>query len=388
MDQVRAGFCSPGALRVTRRPVAPVLREGLAEGGIEFDHQCVAPGEAGTLEGLVLRDETALARVRRCGGLLPYAVLPDTEALAERTGHGDRLPPAATVATVNSKSWSHDLVARAGLPGAGVLVRSVDELRAAAADVGGAVVVKDPFGVSGRATLEVGTPGVLRAVTRTLQRQVDRGLRVELLVQPKYDKRADFSAHLRITAGGGWNLVAVQGMHNRGFRHIGSGPAGPDLLDALDRAGYTDVLAVVAAALADAGYTGPAGVDSMLLADGTVLPVLEVNARLSLGLLSIVLDRRVREHGLRCHLWQVEVQVPPGHGVAALVGCLRRADALYTGGGRPGVVVLTGSGLAAPGGRVYCGLMCEPDAVTSTRTALLAVLAEAGLPARGVVDAA
>src|SRR5690606_19912322 len=125
--------------------------------------------------------------------------------------------------------------------------------------------------------------------------------------------------------------------------------------------------------LADAGYWGPAGVDSMLLTDGTLIPVLEINARRSLGLLSLVLDRRARHHGLRCQLWQADLAVPGGRtagagrtngpagpGVAELCAALRRDRVLYRGGPEPGVTVLSGSTLSAPGGRVYCALFCPP----------------------------
>src|SRR5262249_39792512 len=162
----------------------------------------------------------------------------------------------------NSKTWSNALVQRLGLPGAGRVVRSIEELTEA---VDGPSVVKDPFGVSGRATLEVGTPGVLRAIARTLARQ---GKRIEIVLQPKDAQVADFSGHIEISRNGSWRLLGVQSMQNRGFRHIGSGPPSEELLASLD--GYQDVLAEVAQALIGVGYWGPAGVDSMLLADGSV----------------------------------------------------------------------------------------------------------------------
>jgi hypothetical protein len=364
MDELLAGFCAPDDLLVTRRPVAPVLAAGLAACGVTFAAHSL--DASGTLEGALLNDAAAVELLRGRTEFRPYAVLPDTA----RLDWTDGLPDAAVVATVNSKTWSNNLALELGLPGTGTVVRSVDELTAA---VDGTVVVKDPYGVSGRAMLEVGSPGVLRAVARTLAGQ-DR--RVELLVQTKFEKRLDFSGHLAVFPDGGWEFLGVQAMNNRGFRHIGSAPATPQLLDLVDRAGYVDVLGAVAKAVSAAGYWGPVGVDSMVLAGGTVLPILEINARRSLGLLSLHWERRTP--GFR--LWQLELRVPDGRGIDDVVAAL------------PGVgsevVVLSGSGLAAPGGRVYLGLVCPPVAVHRLQDEVVGRLTAAGLPPKGVVDAA
>ncbi|SEF24151.1 hypothetical protein SAMN05421837_102589 [Amycolatopsis pretoriensis] len=388
MDELVAAFCAPGDLLVTRRPVAAAVRESLAGCGIEFDH-CPLPGApAVPLERLVPADPRALARVGACAGLDPYAVLDDTVRLAARCGWAGSLPAADVVAEVNSKSWSNELVRRLGLPGAGRVVRSADELAAAVAAVPGVAVVKDPFGVSGRAMLEVRTEGVLRAVLRTVRAQVARGRRVEFVVQPKFAKLRDLSGHVLIEPGGRWRPLGVRVMTNRGFRHLGSAPAEPALVTSLRARGYFDVLGTVAEALARAGYWGPVGVDSMLLRDGSLVPVLEINARRSLGLLALTLDRRTREHGLRCHLWEVTVTAAPGTRIAALAGALRREGLLYQGGARPGVALVSGSGLAAPGGRVHCALMCVPGDVTAMRRRLLGAVIAAGLRPHGAADAA
>jgi hypothetical protein len=391
MDELLAGFCDPGDLLVTRGPMADELRAGLDRCGLRFAHHHLADpggGDAEPVEALARRDPSTLDLLRAYPVMSPYAVLPDTALLAGRLGAADRLPSAAAVARVNSKSWSNALAGRLGLPGAGRLVRSVDELASAVTWTGFEAVVKDPYGVSGRATLEVRTPGVLRAVTRTLGRQEAAGRRVELVVQPRYARRADFSGHLRIDPDGNWEPLGVQVMTNRGFRFIGSRAADRPFVELLDRDGYFEVLGEVAKALAGDGYWGPVGVDSLVAADGTVVPILEVNARRSLGLLALRLDRRVRDDGLRCHLWQVELSVPPGGDADALIAALRRDGASYAGGARPGVLVLAGSRLAAPGGRVHCALLCRPGEVAATQARMLASAASAGMTPRGVVDAA
>ena len=90
----------------------------------------------------------------------------------------------------------------------------------------------------------------------------------------------------------------------------------------------------------------------------------------------------------RAGLWQVEVKVSAGKGIGLLASALRGAGALYDGGSRPGVVLLSGSALAAPGGRVYCALVCKSGAVAQVQDQLLTAAVDAGMTPRGVVDAA
>nr|WTA64364.1 hypothetical protein OHB51_17615 [Micromonospora sp. NBC_00855] len=398
MDELLAGFCAPGDLLLTRAPLAPALRDGLAALGIDVTQRTVGtsetltagtpPDSSDTIEDLVLRDPPLLGLLAGYDVVSPYAVLSDTTRLADRIGATNRLPSAATVARVNSKSWSNAVADRLGLPGTGEVVRSVDALTAAVQRTGFDAVVKDPYGVSGRGALAVRTPGVLAAIRRTLERQVAAGRRIELLVQPRYARRCDFSAHLILEPDGGWELLGVQAMTNREFRFIGSRPAAPAFVDRLDASGYLDAVAEVAKALAGEGYWGPVGIDSMLQSDGEVIPILEVNARRSLGLLALLLDHRVRDEGLRCYLWQIDLSVAPGRDIDALVTALRADGVAYRGGSGPGVVVLSGSGLRAPGGRVHCALLCRPDDLAATQARMLAAVAAAGMTPRGVVDAA
>jgi hypothetical protein len=382
MDELLAGFCAPGDLLITRYPLAAPIYDGLRT---SFDHVSLGdpgpvpagrdvPGDSrpGPIEREILADQVVMERIRG-RELTPYAVLPETWTLAEQL-----LPAPEIVAEVNSKTWSNELVRELGLPGAGRVVRSVDELVKAVTALDFRALVKDPYGVSGRALLKVGTPGVLRAVERVLRKQLDAGCRVELIVQENYPKQHDFSGHLLIDPSGEWDFLGLQLMTNRGFRHFGSSPVPPGLID---QGWYAEALAEVVPAISKTGYWGPVGVDAMLLDDGTVIPLLEINARQSLGLLALEIDRRATEHGLTGHLWQLELNVAPGKGIDDVFVAL--GNLLYAGGAEPGVTVLSGSTLAAPGGRIYGAIFCPTGELDRWRQRLLAAVTTADLTPRG-----
>lgn len=360
MDELLLGFCAPDDLLITRYPIHPDVLAGHSVRHLSVDN----PGQ-GPVERFIDPDLVHGAEVA------PYAVLPDTSRLV-----GASLPSSGVVAQVNSKTWSNDLVIELGLPGAGRVVRSPEELVTAVTELDFRALVKDPYGVSGRALLEVSTPGVLRAVERVLRKQ-DR--RVELLVQDKLPKLHDFSGHFLLHRDGTAEFLGLQQMTNKGFRHLGSHRPPTALVD---ERRYAESLACVTAALAKAGYWGPVGVDAMILADGTVVPVLEINARQSLGLLTLHLDRRT---DLTAHLWQLELNVAPGKGITHV---LTAFDGLLTTGDEPGVLVLNGSTLAAPGGRVYLAIFCRPDDLGQWQRRLVTAVDTAGLTPRGMTDAA
>lgn len=392
MDEVLAAGCAPGDLLITRRPLCPVVRECLAEAEIHFDHRSAgdlgSPNDPDPVERLLLGDRALAALAAGYDQVRPYAVLPDTVSLLTLWGRAQQVPPVDVVTRVNSKTWSNTLVHELGLPGCARVIRSVDELSSVVWDCGPTVVVKDPYGVSGRGALRVSSPRVLQAVQRVLRRQEAEGRRIELLVQPEFPKRCDFSGHLLLDREGTARFLGVQVMVNQGFRHLGSGPAGPRLLSLLDRHGYWDVLAEVGAALIREGYWGPVGVDSMVLDDDTLLPVLEINARSSLGLLALLAGRRAAHTGLACHLWQLSLTLGPDQGVEHVLAALREADVLYRGGTRPGVIVLGGSSLSAPGGRIYNLSYCVPGDAPLWQDRVVAAATAAGIRPRGAGRAA
>lgn len=394
MDELLVGFCAPGDLLVTRRPVPASLRTALAESGIRPDYRSPAGPEetdparatepverAMPVERAVLDDAELIARIAGYPRLSPYAVLPETVALARRTGHADQVCDPAVVAEVNSKSYSTELAHRLGLPGGGRVVRALDDLPAAvaAAGVAGVVLLKDPCGVGGRGILEVDSPALLRPILRALRRQVAEGRRVEVVVQPKWHKHRDISGYLRIDPDGRVTVTGTQLLEHHGVSHVGIGPLPGDLADLLRAHDYPETLRRIGAAVAETGYRGPLGVDSLLLANGTLVPLLELNARHSMGMLNLALDRTLRRDGSRCHLWRLGLTVPEGAGIGTLLDALRAADALHTERSGVGVVPLTGAALRPPHARFECALVCPPADVEHWRQRVRSAAASVGM---------
>ncbi|MDN0201113.1 hypothetical protein [Streptomyces sp. S.PNR 29] len=379
MDEMLAVFCAPGDLLVTRHPVPSVLRQVFAEAGYAPRYLSATGAAEGsptqdledTVERVLTRNAPMLAEIAACPALAPYAVLPDTRELAGRTGHADQLPDAGVVARVNSKVFSDDLAHRLGLPG-GRTVRSVAELTAAVQEAGPTAVIKDPFGVGGRGILEVDEdrPAILRAIARSLEREVAKGKRVELVVQPKWAKRCDFSGYLDITRDGRVEFLGMRFVEHRGLSHVGVGPLPGDLADEAYRQGYPETLVRLGAIVAAEGYWGPVGVDSLLLDDGRIVPVLEVNARRSIGMLGMAMERRLGAGDLCVNLWRLSLGLAHEDAVDRLIDKLDSDGALHTERAPGGILPLGTTGLRPPRGRLECALVCPPQEVEHWRQRL------------------
>jgi hypothetical protein len=365
MDELLAVLCGPDDLLITGSSLPDSFIGALAGAGIALRYRPAPP--AGTDDGTHLTVEQRLLHAPPGDlagyGLAPYAVLPETASLIRVCGLRADPPDVDVVRRVSSKTWSNALVRTMGLRGAGTVARSVSELLAQVEQLGTATaVIKDPYGVAGRGTIAVSSPRMLRTVARVLQRQVDQGAAVELLVQPHYDRAADFSAQIHVPEDGEIRWHGIRLMQNAEFSYTGSRPTPAALEQRLAQAGYRELINGVGAAVAAEGYHGPVCVDSMLLCDGALVPVLEINPRVSMGLISLALERRLAGPGTTARMSVRTLRLPEPSTVSRvfdqLTAVLDERGALLRAG-RPGLLPLTANTLRPPRGRLYYAVVAR-----------------------------
>lgn len=349
MDELLLALCEPGDALVTLRPFDPAHATYLRDVGFTADlHACGPEAVPPVCRALAAEGEFSWFRDAASGAALgPWAVTPHTAVLRERLGTAAPLPGIEVVRRVNSKIWSTRLRDRLGLPNSGVIVERADELRAAAARLGGPVVVKEAQGVSGSGLVAVASPERLERLATALRAQEAQGRRVSLVVEPLFERAFDCSAQLTVRdSDGRVTLDSIQAMHNRGFAYGASAPPEPALLAALDRAGYEAIVRAVGRELYAEGYSGPVCVDSLVTREGEVVPIVEINARQSMGRINGRLDARFCAWGRRSWLTGERVTAASPAGGAHLLAMLAERGLLW----RPGV----------PGGVVPLGIRSLP----------------------------
>jgi hypothetical protein len=182
----------------------------------------------------------------------------------------------------------------------------------------------------------------LERVTSFLSAQEQTGKSVVLVVEPYVDKLFDFSTHIAITADGHITVVDLRGMRNRGFAFEASCGLTDTESAMLDFMNHSEPVQAVGRALLNECYWGPVCIDGLVAAHrNLIVPVLEINARLSMGAISSTLDSRYRAFGLKSFLTAIRVSVDAPVDFDSILERMSDADLLLDGRASGGIVVLT-----------------------------------------------
>ncbi|OME94809.1 MULTISPECIES: hypothetical protein [Paenibacillus] len=275
--------------------------------------------------------------------LSPYAITAETETYLRAAGPFDPLPDMETVVRVNSKIYSSRLLASIGEKRYGMEANSAAEIEAIGTTFlkRGSYLLKDPFGVSGKGNLLIDSEAMQRRIAEHLYKQEGSGLRVQFLLEPLLPKVTDFSSHWFIQENGKKEFISVQRMMNHQQNYSGSIQADEDFNDMLENAGYFTVIEKALRTLAEDGYHGFVCFDSMILEDGEVVSIVEINARKSMGLINAYLDKWWEPYGLNGWLTFFSLGLPQGFTFGKLLHSLRESGLLLTAPGDYGIVPLS-----------------------------------------------
>ena len=199
------------------------------------------------------------------------------------------------VARVNSKLWSHALEVEMGwaLDGACVAHTPEELTGAAARACPGADdkwVVKSPFGFAARERVLGRGPRVEGPQGAWASKRLARG--EPLIFQPWLEVKREYGVVVEVSNEGAHRLLGVSDLQTNGAG-TGTGymlgrPPEPERTKELER-----VAAVVCERLRAEGYFGPAGFDALEHAGG-LHPLLEVNARYTMGFVALAVERELR----------------------------------------------------------------------------------------------
>jgi hypothetical protein len=263
-----------------------------------------APYErTGTLTEAVLADPVLLGRLAdlaRSGCMLaPHGVSTGEERLGERTGLPLMAPPASICRAVNSKIYSRRLADEVGIrQPRGWVCETVTELERLLPDAsallaeGRPVVIKEAFGVSGKGLAVLDRPQRLERMHRMIAQRAERAGddRIAFVVEQWIDKRADLNYQFTVGVDGTVHFDFVkQAVTERGVHKGHRMPA--DLSDG-QYAVLTTAAESIGKKLAADGYFGVVGVDALVVTNGEVYPMIEINARHNMSTYQIRLQER------------------------------------------------------------------------------------------------
>lgn len=273
----------------------------------------------------------------------PYAITSDTEAYLYAAEPSGSLPDLETVVRVNSKLYSNRLLVRIGEKCCGMEANSAAEIETVGSALlkQGHYLLKDPFGVAGKGNMLIDSESMQRRITDHLQKQEERGLRSQFLLEPLLKKKTDFSSHWFIKESGEAEFISVQRMINHQQNYSGSIKADEVFISMLENAGYFNVMEKALRLLAGDGYHGFVCFDSMILEDGKVVSIVEINARKSMGLINAYLDKCWETYGHSGWLTFLSLGLPEGFEFGTLLHALHTSELLLTTPSGYGVVPLS-----------------------------------------------
>lgn len=298
MDELLFPLCNKEDVLLTRHMFNEALKEYLSDIGFSFQ-----PAVAGLMEDAFPYGEPAAkstcqllcengkkdcftALLSKCSGVVPYSVLPYLQEFCSFYKLPYNFPSIAIVKKANSKVYSHQLLKELGRESPGEVVYSAGELRESGSRLlmQGSFLIKDDFGVSGKGNLLIKSGRMLEKVATYLEKQEKEGKLVRFLLEPFYEnKKLDFSCQLFIRENGEIEYVSVQHLLNSGFAYKGSKVSPKSFIDFITEKQYFNVIDSAAGRLYKEGYRGAVCIDSMLLQDDSIVPVIEINARYSMG---------------------------------------------------------------------------------------------------------
>ncbi|MDQ3252442.1 MAG: hypothetical protein M3R15_00810 [Acidobacteriota bacterium] len=222
----------------------------------------------------------------------PWGWTASALALGERLGAIVDPVPLDVVRRVNSKLWSHALEVEAGIVLDGAATASdFDGLKntvaAACPDANDKWVIKSPHGFAARERVLGRGPRLAGPPAKWCERRFARG--ETLVFQPWLDVIREYGVVLEVGRDG---KIALHGISDLQTNGAGTG-IGYVLGRAIEphrRAELYGMATWVGERLWREGYFGPAGIDALEHAGG-LHPLLEVNARFTMGFVALAVER-------------------------------------------------------------------------------------------------
>ncbi len=314
MDEMQYAFClDDEAVLLTNIAMNKIHLQYLQALGLQIRNEYLFP--ASELENVkqsvansLLEDSNTFVKLKseHFSRVVNYSIIPHIKELTEQILGKCDVPELDTVKRVNSKLFSTNLGNRIG-DLSGNIVFGTDNLLTTGLDMleSSPLLVKDPFGVSGAGNVLVDKPASLQSIVRFLSKQELSGKKVEFIIEPFYEKERDFSSLFHIKKDGKIDFIGIEIMENKGFSFSKIYPAEDSFIHAITGKGYFGKVIRAVKELADEGYWGPVCIDSMLLKDGTIKIIVEINARYSMGFINEFIGKKMNEISSITSLYQL-----------------------------------------------------------------------------------
>lgn len=279
--------------------------------------------------------------------LTPYSVLPKIETFCKQFNINEVFPELVAIKKVNSKLYSFDVTKKVLNCSCGHIVHSSGDLQSLGdillkKDI--KFLIKDPFGVSGKGIIPVNSFFLLKRLCQYLKTQEIEGKETLFLIEPILDKDLDFSCQIEIATNGCIEFVSSHINDINGFKHSKCRYLDKSFLKLLENKKYYEKIELIGKQLFKDSYTGPACIDSMRLADGSIRIVVEINARKSMTLFHHFVRKKF-PFALDSLMIQIYLIMQKKIGIEEFLNLLQKGKLLFNIKRGEGILPLSGNAL-------------------------------------------
>ena len=315
MDELLFVFAKKGDILCTLQSFDPDLYEYLSSIGYEFLNINFAGIGEYEIQERLFKSKVQMAKemdIRMCQ---PYAINHYTDKIMKKYSLINKLPSVDATITVNSKIYSARLANQIACnPYESIVVNNIEDLQywgKKTLEGNKRIVIKTPYGVSGNGNMMIDNNQIFERVVRHFVKEYSKGKIPNLVIEPYVNKKRDFSAHYYLNEVGELEFRSIQLMNNKGFCYLGSYQSTRSDIELLNKKGFFECCEKIMKSIFLSGYWGPICVDSMELESGDIVPLVEINARKSMGLINVRLQKQIAELGsnLKSFLMFFNIQV-------------------------------------------------------------------------------
>jgi hypothetical protein len=310
MDELLFPLCDKNSRLITRYAISDYQKNFLSSIGFDFvsNSQSVDTGQDGnkSLVSLLINNKIKsrfTPFINACTEIIPYADIPEIQTVCDHFSIKSDRPDLDIIKLVNSKIYSHDIHERIGIKRYSTVVTSIEEMEHAAEKMSGKpFLIKYPFGVSGKGNILISSNRIFNRIKSHFKPQIAQGKKLSMLIEPFLDKKTDFSCQIIIGKNGKIEIVSIQKMENVNFAYAGSSSVEKEFYHFLEENQYFEIMYKIGDILFEDGYWGNVCVDSMILSDNTIVPVVEINARKSMGFINYAIENILSRFNLKSYL--------------------------------------------------------------------------------------
>lgn len=218
-------------------------------------------------------------------------------------------PSHKIVKEVNSKKYSSIMRERIGCNNIAKYASSADEIEKIVLENNKnnlKSILKENYGVSGKGNICVEYGTISKRIVEQIRLKERKGQLVDFIVEPLLDKYYDFSCQFYIDKFGAIEIKSTQKVLNNGLSYGGSVSIESDILKLLDRKQYYKKIEDIGKQMYSDGYIGDVCIDSMILRNGNIVEIVEINARKSMSLLKHYMDIFLQKYYLQGMLAQFD----------------------------------------------------------------------------------